>query len=211
MDDFVSKATVWLLANWKEVVAFFAAMGWAWRFERAYSKVADIQKSAFYSELDGMYANLLQIALDKPHVRAPLPLKDDGDVLKADYDPYPGTPNSSETEMVEAARKRTQYDTYAFMIWNFIETIHHRCEQYPELLGTWATIVAAENQIHRGWFLQQMREAQRCGVECDKFCVPFQVFVYEKNFLPSKGGKYSKWAYDGRKKFKNEPDFKNLE
>lgn len=217
MDDFVSTATSWLLANWEKVfvtvgviLGALEARRWVVRFERSYEKVADIQKSAFYSELDEMYANLLRIAIDKPYLRAPQLLRDDGDVLKADYDPYPVSANSAEAETVEAAHKRAQYDTYAFMIWNFLETIHDRCEQYPNLRDTWATIVAAEDQTHRGWFLQQMREARRCRVDCDKFCVPFQVFVYEKHYRLDKNGKYMKWSYDGRDNFTNKPDFKNL-
>jgi hypothetical protein len=86
----------------------------------------------------------------------------------------------------------SQYDAYAFMVWNFLETVHDRCQEEPTLLGTWAPVVAAENELHRGWFLQQMRiqieHKRRDGtnyVRSDKFCEHFQAFIFDMRFKPT--------------------------
>lgn len=200
----------------------FGSFIWAQRFRFVQEKIAKVQAAAFYSELDRFYADLLKIAIEHPHLRTPARLQRDVEALHADYDPYPDLPVATSEQRAEKDRRVAQYDAYAFLVWNFLETIHDRCQEYPEqLLETWATIVAAENRVHRGWFLQQMRkeavraaEAEAAGVEhepSDKFCKPFQVFVFEKNFLPVKDRtgpeKYPKWNYDGREDFTTTPDF----
>ena len=90
---------------------------------------------------------------------------------------------------------------------------------YPQLLGTWATIVAAENRAHRGWFLQQMREQHEHRKQADyepsaKFCTEFQVFIHDKNFMPVDGRNgeptYPNWPYKGRSEFKVKPDFDDI-
>ncbi len=70
-----------------------------------------------------------------------------------------------------------------------------RCQQDPSLLATWAPIVAAENSIHRGWFLQQIRKqaeekakSKRKGsphIRSDKFCKEFQIFIVDLHFQPA--------------------------
>lgn len=113
-------------------------------------------KSAHYSELDSFYAELLKMPMTYPFLRNPAPIAHDDEALKADYNPYP---DLSEDD-------RIRYDCYALMIWNFIEAIHDRCQElreagdrknYKALRDTWSTIIAAENRIHRGWFLSEMR------------------------------------------------------
>jgi len=219
VNDLIDWGVPWLTANWDKAVTWVLAIGgffqlraWVTRFERSYEKVADIQKSAFYSELDGMYSKLLQIAMEDPILRSPKPITDDDEALKRDYDPYPDYPTSTDHEKNEKFIRTLRYDAYAYMVWNFLETIHDRCEQYPELRDTWATIVDAENQLHRGWFLKQMRDSwnhkRAGGRDCGKFCESFQVFVHDKNFLCDRNnGDYLNWSYIGREKFKQPPNF----
>jgi hypothetical protein len=52
--------------------------------------------------------------------------------------------------------KVREYDAYAFMVWNFVETIYDRCQGWgwskKRLRETWYPVIAAENARHRGWF-----------------------------------------------------------
>jgi hypothetical protein len=83
-------------------------------------------KTLHYSELDRMYFDLLRLAVEKPHLRDP----------HADRTP----------------RQQQEYDSYAFMVWNFLETIHDRCESDRNLRGTWYPAMDAEDRLHREWF-----------------------------------------------------------
>lgn len=79
-----------------------------------------------YSELDGMYSNLLQIALEKTHL----------------YNPNADRDNEQKAE----------YEIYAFLVWNFLETISDRCAGNPALEETWNPILLTESQRHMKWF-----------------------------------------------------------
>lgn len=201
-----------IIAGLAALVGIAGAIIWGKRFNASFEKANHIHKASFYSELDRIYFDLLKMAIEHPHLRRVEPIPKGKDrVLNAKYDPYPNDPSDTEEERAAKGEKGAQYDAYAFMVWNFVETLHDRCQDYGELLGTWATIVAAENDLHRGWFLQQMAlEHQRCTHSdyepCEKFCKPFQVFIYEKNFLPVNGS-YPNWSFEGRGEFKASPVF----
>ncbi len=79
-----------------------------------------------YSELDGMYSNLLQIALDKPYLVTP----------------------SSKLNSEQSA----EYDIYAFLVWNFLETISDRCAHNKQLDETWSPVLHTEALRHLAWF-----------------------------------------------------------
>ena len=83
-------------------------------------------RDSYYAELDRVYLELLKIALEKPYL--------------LDFATAPD-PN-----------KQREYDTYAFMVWNFLETIVDRCQGNKQLVATWYPIIAAENALHRNWF-----------------------------------------------------------
>jgi hypothetical protein len=85
-------------------------------------------RDAYYAELDREYFELLKIGLERPE------LVD----FAASPDPT----------------KAREYAAYAFMVWNFLETIHDRCQGRfkHRLRDTWYPIVAAENALHRAWF-----------------------------------------------------------
>jgi hypothetical protein len=85
-------------------------------------------RDAYYAELDRVYFELLKIGLERP------------DLLS-----FPTAP--------DPARAR-EYDAYAFMVWNFVETIFDRCQgrSRRRLRETWYPIIAAENALHRAWF-----------------------------------------------------------
>jgi hypothetical protein len=85
-------------------------------------------RDSYYAELDRVYFELLKIGMERPYLLD-----------------YPAAPDPA---------KAREYDAYAFMIWNFIETIFDRCQGWSKrrLRETWYPIIAAENARHRRWF-----------------------------------------------------------
>jgi hypothetical protein len=85
-------------------------------------------RDAYYSELDREYFELLKIGLERP------------DLITFGASPDPA--------------KAREYAAYAFMVWNFVETIYDRCQGRfkQRLRDTWYPIIAAENALHRAWF-----------------------------------------------------------
>jgi hypothetical protein len=85
-------------------------------------------RDAHYAELDRVYFELLKIGLERPELLS-----------------FPASPDPA---------KASQYGAYAFMVWNFLETIFDRCQGWSKrrLRETWFPIIAAENALHRGWF-----------------------------------------------------------
>jgi len=84
--------------------------------------------TAITPELDRVYFDLLRIGLEHPE------LVD-----------FPTTHDRS---------KARQYDAYAFMIWNFVETVFDRCQGWGwskrRLRDTWYPVIAAENARQPG-------------------------------------------------------------
>ena len=87
-------------------------------------------RDSYYAELDRVYFDLLQIGLEHPGLLD-----------------FPGSPTPS---------KAREYDAYAFMIWNFVETVFDRCQGWGwskrRLRETWYPVIAAETDRHRAWF-----------------------------------------------------------
>ena len=85
-------------------------------------------RDAYYAELDRVYFELLKIGLERPELLS-----------------FPASPDPA---------KAGQYGAYAFMVWNFLETIFDRCQGWSKrrLRETWFPIIAAENALHRAWF-----------------------------------------------------------
>jgi hypothetical protein len=102
-------------------------------------------RDSYYAELDRVYFDLLRIGLEHP------------DLLD-----FPRSPNPS------LAR---EYDAYAFMVWNFVETVFDRCQGWSKrrLRETWYPVIGEETTRHRAWFdLPQNRR---------KFKEPFCRFI----------------------------------
>lgn len=85
-------------------------------------------RDGYYAELDRVYFELLKIALERPYLLE-----------------FPATPDPS---------KQREYDAYAFMVWNFVETVFDRCQGWGKkrLRDTWYPVIKAENDLHRKWF-----------------------------------------------------------
>lgn len=85
-------------------------------------------RDGYYAELDRVYFELLKIALERPYLID-----------------FPAAPDPG---------RQREYDAYAFMVWNFIETVFDRCRGSGKkhLRATWYPVVASENALHREWF-----------------------------------------------------------
>jgi hypothetical protein len=85
-------------------------------------------RDSYYAELDRVYFELLKVGLERPDLLA-----------------FPTSPDPA---------KAREYDAYAFMVWNFVETVFDRCQGWSRrrLRETWYPIIAAENALHRAWF-----------------------------------------------------------
>jgi hypothetical protein len=105
-------------------------------------------REGYYAELDRVYFELLKIGLERPYLRASLPPADPA--------------------------RASEYEAYAFMVWNFLETVVDRCDgtSNPSLRETWYPIVSTESALHRAWF--DAPENRR------KFKVRFRRFIEER-------------------------------
>jgi hypothetical protein len=105
-------------------------------------------REGYYAELDRVYFELLKIGLERPYLRASLPPADPA--------------------------RASEYEAYAFMVWNFLETVVDRCDGRfnPSLRETWYPIVATESALYRTWF--DVPENRR------KFKVRFCRFIEER-------------------------------
>jgi hypothetical protein len=85
-------------------------------------------RDSYYAELDRVYFDLLRIGMERP------------DLLD-----FPVSRDPS---------KAREYDAYAFMVWNFVETVFDRCQGWSKrrLRETWYPVIAEENARHRDWF-----------------------------------------------------------
>jgi hypothetical protein len=79
-----------------------------------------------YTELDRMYFDLLQMAVENPRLV---------------------DPDATRTGDHEKA-----YDTYAFMVWNVMESIYDRCHGDDDLCETWYPVIDTEFHRHHRWF-----------------------------------------------------------
>lgn len=130
------------------------------------TSIAETSRSVHYSELDSIYNHLLELAVEHPFLRNPEKLES--------LDP--------------SDERHLQYKTYAFMVWNFLETIHDRCERDKGLRGTWAPVIAAEFAIHHEWF---WREISPFKTDTAKFCIEFCDFIWSGFDNPNSGeGKF---------------------
>lgn len=95
------------------------------------------KKRESYFTIDNQYKELLDLGLQYPKLRNP--------IISANYhklkDSDPDTFN--------------QYQSYAYMIWNFLESIYDfaSSSKKSSLFNTWGPVLYEENKIHFKWFL----------------------------------------------------------
>ncbi|MDD2652939.1 MAG: hypothetical protein PHX44_07800 [Sulfurimonas sp.] len=89
---------------------------------RTYNKTMQI---VHYGEIDKMYFEILKEALSKPHL--------------------------ARQNIIRTEEQNVEYDIYAFIIWNFLESIYDRCMLDENLKTTWFPIIEAERITHLAW------------------------------------------------------------
>jgi hypothetical protein len=84
------------------------------------------ERDKFYAQLDRTYLDVLKMVIDKPHLAH-------------------GERQRTENEKIE-------YNAFAFIMWNFIESIYDFCDKDPALAETWHCILETEAETHADWF-----------------------------------------------------------
>jgi len=84
------------------------------------------ERDKFYAQLDAIYLDIQKTIIKYPHL------------AKRNID-------RNEDELI-------QYDAFAFLIWNFIESIHDYCLDQDDLHDTWHCILEVESQNFAAWF-----------------------------------------------------------
>lgn len=88
-------------------------------------RFSETVKNTHYAELDNLYADLLKLTIT---------------------DPFLNDPGSAE-----AREKAGAYNSYAFLVLNFLETIVDRVPPGSKLCRTWYPIIRHEFEIHKDW------------------------------------------------------------
>lgn len=83
-------------------------------------------RDTFYSTLDSTYFEIQKLIIEHPHL---------------------SQPNAAKTH-----EQKVQYDAFAFLTWNFIESISDYSERDPVLRATWDCILVYEVNLHKEWF-----------------------------------------------------------
>ncbi len=112
---------------------------------RTYRKTMQVMH---YGELDKMYFEILKEALAKPHL--------------------------VQQNIERSTEQEVEYGIYAFIVWNFLESIYDRCMLDPALQNTWFPIIEAERTIHFPWIQQADNRT--------KFKAEFLRFIDEGKF-----------------------------
>jgi hypothetical protein len=140
----------------QEVAAMAGNVGLLLTLIFAISSFRTTLRDSYYAELDRIYFDLLQIALEHP------------ELLDYATSPDPG--------------KTREYDAYAFMVWNFVETVYDRSRGWSKrrLRETWYPVIETEAERHRAWFDEPRNRR--------KFKTRFCDFIDETFPVPSSRG-----------------------
>jgi hypothetical protein len=111
-------------------------------------------RDSYYIQLDKMYFDLLKLIVERPYLIAPAETRKDDE------------------------GKQGEYEAYAFMVWNFIETIFDRCPGNAHLCETWYPIIETENLLHRKWFDEARNRS--------KFKTKFVDFIVQEKYKNAK-------------------------
>jgi hypothetical protein len=98
------------------------AIGVPWSLWR--SRVEARHRS--YLELDRIYLDIQKLVIQMPYLTNP--------------------------ESLQTPQQLLQYDAFAFVTWNFIESIYDYSVENKRVLDTWKCIYLYESTRHREWF-----------------------------------------------------------
>ena len=154
--DFVDFVTKWN-ANIVAIANIFIAIGTlilAFGIPWSILSSRQAEKDSFYAALDQTYFEIKRLVIEHPHLAA--------------TDPAGKTPD-----------QLVQYDAYAFMIWNFIESIYDYSKSQKALAETWSCILRYEARTHAEWFKNLVHQ--------QKFKTPFVDHIKARGYLSHDG------------------------
>jgi len=109
------------------------------------------QRDTFYATMDRAYFDIQKLVIDNPHL--------------------------SQTGLVDkSAQQIIQYDAFAFIVWNFIESIYDYSKEEKALAETWECILKHESALHAEWFRRPENRT--------KFKKPFIDYIDRSGLLP---------------------------
>lgn len=117
------------------------------------------KRDTTYADLDGLYQDLLKLGIEHPEFLDP-------------------DNTSRYKEAFKIPEGLHQYETYAYIVWNIIETIYDRKDDV--LFETWKPVLVTENKLHRTWFEDPKNH--------DKFKQEFRDWIFNNEWekLPNK-------------------------
>lgn len=144
MTDAISHAITWLewagRLMWSHpgttatvvsaAAAVFSLLQTARSFRDSVNNFRKSVNNLHYTELDNLYLELLKMAIDKPYLRQP---------------------DAIYRNPLAKTNQEREYDIYARMIWNFLETVADRCHNDPKLEDTWHPVIQDEGSVHTQW------------------------------------------------------------
>jgi hypothetical protein len=104
--------------------------------EESSQRFLEQEQDSFYAQLDSTYLQIQKLIIEHPHLGDPEKLLED-----------PAAP----------PQQLVQYDAFAFIVWNFIESIYDFTRESGDvrsemLSNTWACILEYEGTRHAVWF-----------------------------------------------------------
>lgn len=111
------------------------------------------QRNTYYATLDRTYFDIQRAIIDNPHLARP-------------------ALDGKTPEQV------VQYDAFAFMTWNFVETIYDYAidGDDPQLRKTWECVVMYEAKLHGAWFKELRNQP--------KFKKSFRDWIAREHCMP---------------------------
>ena len=125
-----------LLNKWSGVIVALAnivmamgtivlALGIPWSIRMA----SQDEKDDFYATLDEAYRDLQRLIIEHPHL-------------------------AEQSLTGKSAAERVQYEEFAYMMWNFLESVTDYCKGDRFLTETWSVVVRFEATRHAEWILR---------------------------------------------------------
>lgn len=88
------------------------------------------ERYVFYAQLDKTYFDIQKILIERPYL-------------------------SNRPEIARTMEEELEYDAFAFLVWNFLESIYDYGEKDEFLMETWECIFKYEARLHFEWFLRE--------------------------------------------------------
>lgn len=99
------------------------------------------EREKFYAQLDATYLKILHMIVVNPKL--------------------------AEPDLAQSREEEIQYNAFAFIMWNFIESIHDFCLDDPALRETWYCILECESAAHSAWFDRKENRRKFKKTFCD--------------------------------------------